>query len=218
MQDPHLRTPASHRFDWIVDGHATGPRYPFDVDLFGFEDVAVTPTIGALVPGWTLLVPRVRAFCFAELLPKILLRVQIVTGLVRERMHAFGGRQYLFEHGSRSCGSDIGCGVDQAHAHLVCLTDNLVERTLASKGGLIWCATDPTSGWSTIEQDREYYYLTDFDRAYVAYPVRSESQYFRRLVAEGLGSSNSWDYRTHKNERNAGQTISVLADRRRSAA
>jgi hypothetical protein len=201
---------SSPRFGWIVDGEAKGPRPPFDIDLFELKAAGVTPTVGAIVPGWVLIVPRVQAFCFAELAPAMLNNLRDDLVFLRQRMRAFGGRLFLFEHGARKCGSDIACGVDQAHAHLVALENDLLRFTLSASSENVWQPLDPVASWSAIDDHREYYYITDFKSAFVSYPTKSESQYFRRQVAAASGEASKWDYRVHPYERNAEQTIRVL--------
>ena len=46
------------RFDWVVDGQTKGADRQIDVDLGGFADAAIVPSLGALIPEWLLIVPR----------------------------------------------------------------------------------------------------------------------------------------------------------------
>jgi ATP adenylyltransferase len=132
MHDANSLTKSVRRFDWAIRGYSAGLRYPFDLDLYRFNEAAITPTIGAIVPGWLLVIPRMSAFCFAELPVEIRRHINRAIDVVRNDLHVFGGRQYLFEHGSRHCGSKVGCGVDHAHAHLFCLESDLLKAALGS--------------------------------------------------------------------------------------
>lgn len=210
----------TQRFDWALKCLPSGPRQPFDVDLYRFEEAAVTPTVGAITPAWLLVIPRVQAYCFADVPHPTRERISALIGAVRNDMLVFDKQLYLLEHGARCFGSSIGCGVDQAHAHLVGLPNEFLQATLLIDPTLQWQEISTMDPWSWIEREREYYFVTDFSKAFVSYPERRMSQYFRRVIARGLSRPAEWDYRLFPNERNVKDTIRLIdrTPRRRTAA
>jgi len=205
MKDQLLQ-PSERRFAWVIEGQKRGPRSPFDVDLCESSVAAVTPTVGAITPAWVLVVPRRAAFCFADISSTDRQPINGLINGVRREMETFAGESYLFEHGARTVGSKTGCGVDQAHAHLVQLKGNLLRSAIADCS-MRWCPIDSKDPWSEIELGREYYLISDFGQSFVAYPEAQRSQYFRRLIARDLLRPEEWDYRLFENEQNARETV-----------
>ena len=213
-------TQQARRFDWVLKGLPRGPRNPFDVDLFSYDEVAVTPTVGALTAGWLLLVPRITACCMADLGIPLRQRVILIAGEVRDAMKVFPGRTVLFEHGARRVGSATGCGVDQAHLHLVNMENDLMKSVVSGDPDFHWAPVSASDPWKEIDRDLEYYLISDFRTAFVSYSVTGKSQYFRKAVARELSRPTEWDYRLFTNEQNARTTTTLLdaGNRRRSAA
>jgi ATP adenylyltransferase len=208
------------RFDWVLKGLRHGPRSPFDIDLFSYDAVAVTPTVGALTAGWLLLVPRTAACCMSDLGTQLRRRVISIADEVRGAMKVFPGKTVLFEHGARRAGSATGCGVDQAHVHLVNMESDLMKSVVSGDPDFHWTQVNASDPWKEIDRDREYYLIADFSAAFVSYSVTGKSQYFRKAVAQELSRPTEWDYRLFANEQNARKTAKFLAatDRRQTAA
>src|SRR5688572_22883211 len=94
-------------------------RCLWDTPLFESENFSCVPSVGALVEGWLLVVPKNHALScsrigaghrneFASFVETVATALQLKYGVVS-----------LFEHGAGRCRSSIGCGVDYAHLHLV---------------------------------------------------------------------------------------------------
>ena len=209
----------NRRFSWALRRRGRGPNLPFDRDLFDFAEAAVTPTVGAITPAWLLVVPRVASFCAAELPVQLRDQVVAIVREVRHEMSVFPGRTFLFEHGARKIGSATGCGVDQAHLHLVNLEVDLIQTVLMTDPHMNWVAVNPLDPWETVPPDREYHLLGDLETAFISYSGSGKSQYFRQVIARELARPNEWDYRLFTHEQNARKTASLIdARRERSAA
>jgi ATP adenylyltransferase len=109
-----LPTAAAMRFDWIVRGEEVGPDPVCDVPVRSTLDAVAIPTVGAIVPNWVLIVPRVRAISMADLAPNIRRSMLCFGKKVALEMRG-GTSPVFFEHGARLSGDVVGCGVDQAH-------------------------------------------------------------------------------------------------------
>ena len=209
--NPDMAPPAvASRFDWVTLGYRRGPHQPFDADLYDFEAAAVIPTIGALVPGWVLLVPRIPLSALAAASTSERAQVLAASNEVAQDLSSFGGQNFFFEHGAAKPGSVLGCGVEQAHLHLVNLDFDLVQAALALGDCQEWTQVDTRDPWASIPANMEYYLVSNFHQAYVTYPTKKESQYFRKVMACRLGLADQWDYRMYPHERHARQTIQAL--------
>lgn len=205
-----------NRFEWAINRKPFGPLPIFDVDLYNFSEAVVSPSVGSIVPGWLLVIPRLETICFANLPAKIRRNTQRVLSLVRQDTYLFGGKPWMFEHGARFCGSKAACGVDQAHLHVVPLESDLFNAVKANAPALSWNEVDCFDPWAEIDSAREYYFVSDFTKGYVAYPEVPTSQFFRRVIANMVGRATEWDYRLFSNERNAAATIRRIRSERRT--
>ncbi len=208
------------RFDWVLKGLPRGPRHSFDRDLFAYDELAVSPTVGAITAAWLLLIPRIAACCMADLPGGKRRRAIAIADEVKDAMNVFPGKTVLFEHGARMVGSITGCGVDQAHVHLVNIENDFIQAVLSTDPNALWTKVDAVDPWKSIEKGREYYLVSDFHQAFVSYSVTGKSQYFRRIVAREFSKPAEWDYRLFTNEQNARTTAKLIdaRNRRQSAA
>ena len=195
-------TPAA-RFAWIVRGASHGPDAAFDEDLADFAEAAVVPTRGALVAEWLLVVPRTPCLSVAELDRPHRARILAIANAVSVRMPARAGASVTFEHGPGRQGSATGCGVDQAHLHVVGGVPHLLERLVDAVGDASWSAADYDDPWAAIPSGSDYLMIRDRHRAVRARVSSPTSQRLRRALASVLGLGDEWDYRSHPNERNA---------------
>lgn len=194
------------RFGWVLEDKRRGPDTVCDVDLASDSRAAVVPSIGSLVPGWLLVVPRRPALAFAEF--DLLERVELLTFAlsVSAQVAEFGNRVYQLEHGAAVAGSSVGCGVDQAHLHVL-PTDFDLEQVVFRDRSVQWTAADPHDPWRDVALGAEYYLIRSEDRCFIGSPLNAQRQYFRRKVAEAVGSPECWDYREWPFYERAGRTI-----------
>jgi len=204
---------AAKRFQWAIDRESIGPLSAFDIDLYEFSSAGVCPTIGSIVPGWLLIVPRFEVSCFASLATEVRFDIRSHLDIVREDISIFDGKPWIFEHGARFCGSATGCGVDQAHLHVVPLKFDLIDAAERQAHALKWIEVNSFDPWAEIDSGREYYFVSDSAKSYVAYPDAAISQFFRRVIANKLGCAAEWDYRLFSHERNAAETTRRLRTR-----
>jgi len=179
------------RFEWLLSGKESGPDPYVDIDLWNDRSVGVVPTRGSLVAGWLLVIPRVPVLCIAALQPserKVVLEAGVTAAT---QVRDLGKHIYFFEHGTFRAGTNLGCGVDQAHLHVVPgnfdLFSCLLDRTVA------WAAVSADDPWDGAEDD--YYLIGRAGLWYRGTPRERVSQYFRRRIAAETGQAHAWDYR-----------------------
>ncbi len=184
------------RFDWIVQGRATGPNPRCDIDLVQGGPIAVVPSLGSLFPGWLLAIPRKKLLSLREL--GEVERGDFLTfcEAVGQSLSRFSSQVYYLEHGPAFEQSKVGCGLDQAHLHLVPTSQPLLESVL-NDDGVDWVETSRTDPWAGVPAGVEYYLIScsSSAKSYVGLPREPQSQYFRRNLAALTGRPDEWDYR-----------------------
>jgi len=207
----------SARFGWVTAGCSRGPHPACDQDLFNYPLAAVVPTLGSLVPGWLLIVPRTKSLAFGGLSRQ---HRQDILGLARGlaiEVQVFGRNSFILEHGPSKPRSAVGCGVDQSHLHVVPMDGDLLSSALADKS-VHWIAVNMEDPWSKCPQDQEYLLICRDDQCYVGLPQVAQSQYFRRKIAHICGAPDAWDYREWPCYENAQRTIEYFAAARQRRA
>lgn len=196
----------SARFNWVVSGHYHGPDPVCDVDLLVNPLAAVVPTIGSIVAGWVLVVPRIGALSIRDL--DQVTRAEILTFARKagEQVTAFGGLPYIFEHGPSAPNSSIGCGVDQAHIHVVPLGEDLLGAALADQS-VTWVRANYADPWQGCRPDCEYLLVCRGTECFIGFTNSTESQFFRRKIAQVRGTPDAWNYREWPFYDNARRTI-----------
>src|ERR1039458_10394749 len=94
-------------------------RNLWDTSLFESRNFVAIPTVGALVEGWLLVVPRTPILSFARLSTPLFSELEIFLDEIIPAIQSVYGPVSVFEHGPSCAASVVGCGVDYAHLHLV---------------------------------------------------------------------------------------------------
>src|SRR5690349_14094182 len=82
--------------------------------LFESRHFFVVPSLGALVEGWLLLVPKDHFICIGELPESMIAEMESVQTTVTSFLTECYGHATIFEHGPHTDKLQIGCGVDHA--------------------------------------------------------------------------------------------------------
>jgi diadenosine tetraphosphate (Ap4A) HIT family hydrolase len=191
-------THVTARFDFILNPQASGRPAIENTVLFETRFFAVVPSLGSLVPGWLLLVPKRSVLNCSMLTDGEIIELESLVGQLSIIGKRFPGRVYAFEHGASRTGSLTGCGVDHAHMHLVPLEFDLLAAALETPG-VVW--NEPTHGGIAKQVTtckEEYVAVYDIDRelGILGRPSGQCSQWVRKIIASKLNRSNEWDYHT----------------------
>jgi ATP adenylyltransferase len=187
-------------------------RQVFDYDrpFYRSEGFFGIASIGALVPGWSLLCPDCHTTSLRSLYSDRAFRTALkdMVDLVTKSY----GAPVVFEHGSAACGSLTGCGVDHAHLHVVPIGKSLIPAMLAS--GVDWQPV-VASNLCEIPSDKEYLFyaekLGDMRPEGWAHILSAPaSQYFRKILADVIGRPTDYDYKLNPSTEIALDTQSRL--------
>jgi len=154
-------------------------------------------SVGALVPGWSLVIPRAHRLNMAADLT--LAEGHEFIASVVARVEAQFGPAAVFEHGCASSESQTGCGVGHAHLHVVPLAFELVSAARAFDPDRRWdyCKLQDVAA---MTNGREYLFAANrYEGAATegSFTILEEgiSQFFRRVIARELGRDDEYNYR-----------------------
>lgn len=158
------------------------------------------PSIGSLVEGWLLIVPRDPAICMGALNHSQLDELTQFSTDLRKKLESRYGPTALFEHGPIHPKSTVGCGVDYAHLHLVPIGCNLREGSEKLLPSIVWRQIEKLDDLTSVHARNEPYlflYQPELaDEMLVATsPFDFPSQLFRRVIAGYLDKDDEFDWK-----------------------
>jgi ATP adenylyltransferase len=182
--------------------------------LFESENFIVIPSLGSLVKGWLLIVPKRHVLSFSYLPSDLYLELEVLVqrlGLILEKEF---GPITIFEHGSSMRNSPVGCGVDYAHLHVVPININLIEELEAN--------FNYEFDWNVVYnfESLKKYAISDIPYLYVKsidgsqFVTTSEyipSQLFRKVIANYLSIPDEFDWKKFHKIENIQETIKILS-------
>jgi diadenosine tetraphosphate (Ap4A) HIT family hydrolase len=185
----------------------------WNVPLFETDAFVVWPSLGALVAGWILIVPKRHLLCLAVLSTQLKDELSALESAFRDRLESsFGLPVISFEHGPSEPGDPVSCTIDHAHLHVVPTATELRPRAAEIAGLPEWNTVTGLGDCRSIhERGLSYVYLRTPDgREQVLAAKKLPSQLMRRVIAESKGPRVSWDWREHHRLNTVWQTRDAL--------
>lgn len=170
---------------------------PVDTPWLVGDSYAAFVSIGALVPGWSLIVPKAHKINLSEDYSRadFWSFVNSAAKILKDQYSDFS----IFEHGAFDFGSQTSCGTGHAHLHMVPLSFPLLSEALAYDKNLKWedCLISEIFEKS---QKSEYLYVADDYQGEhtvgkICILTSETSQFFRKVIANKLGIPGSYDYK-----------------------
>lgn len=154
------------------------------------------PTLGQLVPGSLLVLPKFHIETFAQLSEALQIEALHFINELELLLHRYGD-VFIFEHGAQSsCGG--GCGIYHAHIHIVPLPKPIRHHELIEYVGQ--SAENLFEVWSNLQGCSEYLVAKDSFGTVVSYKPNKRgfgSQYCRRRIAEFFNLEQPWDWKAY---------------------
>ena len=191
-----------------------GSKDVWDTIIHDAPNFVVSPTKGSIVPNWVLIIPKHAALNFSQLKENDSLNPFEV--LHNTAATLYSGEDWLwFEHGASECESEVGCGVDYAHLHLL-LSQSFSFAEFANvvfsiAGDNVWKKTTATEVYNDINHADDYYVFGNKDIAYYLHGKRLGRQFFRRAIAKLSNCADQWDYNLYPFDQNVKLTINALS-------
>jgi diadenosine tetraphosphate (Ap4A) HIT family hydrolase len=178
------------------------------------EHLLAVPSVGALVPGWLLVVPRFHALSFGSLGCALVSSLSTEVGQIADRWERKFGAITWFEHGPRQPNSAVGCSIDHAHIHLVPLGEldllseargMLPDLQFRQVAGLIDTCSEAEGG--------DYVYIrTPQSTSWLATGTGIPSQAVRRVIASHQGREAEYDWKQYLQLETLRETIRLASD------
>jgi len=208
-------TMAAGRFSNLLHGDAEA-RKQHDQVLLSHSDWVVAPTLGAIIPDWLIVIPRMRALSFRSWRAEQSKEPEAIIGKVRDHLGLASEDIIWFEHGPATHGSLVGCGTDYAHLHIL-LKPNFPFETFLRQGismsSLSWAKTELERAYASLPEETSYLLAGSGNQAAWASQVDATgSQFFRRVIASLSKRPEGWDYRSHAHADNISRTIETFRE------
>lgn len=195
-------------------GSSTLARQEWNTPLFESPNFVALPSLGALVEGWLLLIPKQHFIAMGALPESLRSEMTAMKHLLCSALQDCYGTGCAFEHGPGASLRDVGCGVDHAHLHLVPAAFDLYSEvtnfvpadTSWRCGGLDGCR-------DAYQKGEDYLYLEQpLGSGRIATRDRLGSQVFRRAIATRIGLPDQFNWREHAQLPNVTATAQRIRD------
>ena len=183
----------------------------YNIRLYETENFAVIPSLGSIVEGWLLIIPKKHYLSYgylsSEELYKELDDLIVYVGSIVKKAY---GEFVIFENGAFCSNKLVGCGVDYAHIHIVPIKDDLIDiiKTRYNKN-YNWEQVKSLDVSSTfVKNSQPYlYYRNQVGCSYITTDPNIPSQLFRKAIAYSRGIENEYDWKYHYFDENIDKTI-----------
>jgi diadenosine tetraphosphate (Ap4A) HIT family hydrolase len=175
------------------------PVEAWNKPVFESPNFAVLPSLGALVEGWLLLVPKKHFICMGALPDSLASEMQEMKHIISSILQRTYGQICAFEHGPSAANLSVGCGVDHAHLHIVPLAFDLASvATSFLPENLHWSEAGLKECRAAFGRGEDYLYLEQpIAAGRIATHQEFEGQLFRRAIAERIGVPNQFNWRDY---------------------
>jgi ATP adenylyltransferase len=186
----------------------------YNAILFESENFIVIPSLGSLLPGWLLIIPKDFYLNLSQLKGTELQELENLAATCERKLtETFHCEVVRFEHGPALPQSKVGCGVDYAHLHLVPVKFDLIdglEQLLNVH--YEWKELDSFTTISGIPSNSDYlYYRNRSNRHFIACEKNIPSQLFRRVIAMSLKAPETFDWKSFPQVKTIEETIKLLS-------
>ena len=188
------------------------PRFAWDQPVLESKSFVAVPSLGSLVAGWLLIVPRRHFISTGAFQLDLLEELLEFKEEVCSRLSAHYGEICAFEHGPSAVKRQVGCGVDDAHIHVVPLNCDLVEAAKPYVPDVEWRQAQWSDCRRAVAQRLDYLFVEQpVGRGRIAVAEEFGSQIFRRAIDSIIGRPEEFNWRTHPHELNIDKTIQLFS-------
>ncbi len=183
----------------------------YNTILFESDNFLVIPSLGAIVEGWLLIIPKEHFISMGYIdNENMLSELEELIEKVGDLVQSTHGDYVIFENGAYSQNNLVGCGVDYAHVHVVPTEHNLIHE-IESKFNVFYNWTSVKNLKDTckfIRQSKPYlYYRDQSKKSFVTTNENIPSQLFRRAIASSIGIDDKYDWKKYPFTDNIVKTI-----------
>jgi len=195
----------------LLNQNKNNSHLPWNTILFETENFVVVPTLGSLVEGWILIVPKDHYICMGAMPKSLWPELLGVKNYFNNILTDLYGPITLFEHGPHKKKLSIGCGIDHAHLHLVPLNFNLLSKATNESEilGNTWSKLPSLEQTADLYNNNlSYIYIEDPNSSpYCCTLDSAPCQLLRKLIAKEIGIESQYDYKEYEFKNNVVSTI-----------
>jgi diadenosine tetraphosphate (Ap4A) HIT family hydrolase len=176
------------------------------------ENFVVFPSIGQIVEGYLLVIPKQHYLCMGALPDRLFNELEnIVDECERALLEVYSSKSILFEHGAvgTTLEKRAGCCTDHAHLHIVPgeveLLDEIKKNYTPQR---IYSFKDLKEKW--VKNIPYLFYRNTKKEMFVFDVPPVISQYFRQILAKKLNKIDRWDWRRYSGKKEMINTIKRL--------
>ncbi len=191
---------------------ASGEVAEWNRPLLESPNFVVLPSLGSLVEGWLLIVPKRHHISMGALPVELAEEMLSLKRFVASQLSPRYGALCAFEHGPSDVLRRVGCGVDHAHLHIVPLAFDLAE---AAAPFMPSDAPWTQGGWeqcnAAFRNGRDYLYVEQpIGSGRIAVHDAFGSQVFRKVIAARVGIPEQFNWREYPQPDLVSRTIRAV--------
>ena len=188
---------------------ASGAVEEWNRPLLESRNFVALPSVGSLVEGWLLIVPKDHYISMGALPVSLADEMQSFKWELASQLGALYGDLCAFEHGPALAERRVGCGVDHAHLHVVPIAFDLAD---AAAPFLPRYVSWSQAGWdqcrAAYHSGRDYLYVEQpIGAGRIAVHDSFGSQVFRKAIADRLGVPEQFNWREYPQKDLVSRTI-----------
>jgi ATP adenylyltransferase len=195
--------------------HYSASQHLWDTPIFESESFVSVPSVGALIEGWLLVVPKMPSPCLAHLSSSAFSELESFLAEIVPIVESSYGPITIFEHGSTVTTSPIGCGVDHAHLHLVPAKCDLQAGAQRMASNIRWSGISSFKALRDQAHDGYWFVQQPYGSGNCNVGICTDSappsQLFRKVIATNLGRPEAFDWKTGLGETRIAATVGRLS-------
>jgi len=182
----------------------------YDTVLFESENFIALPSLGSIIPGWLLIVPKTFKLSFSELSASFLEEAEYFVDSIKSMAsERFGSDFVCFEHGPTKIDSSTGCTIDYAHLHFVPINKDSFYFNVKESQNYLWRSISGLQELATsTDNSMDYLYFSLPDGvSFISQSTNFPSQFFRKVIAKSVGMETSYNWKEYPYRDNILETI-----------
>ena len=189
-------------------------RQSWDEPLFESANFIAMPSLGSIIEGWMLIVPRDHYVSMGALSQKLSKEMEGLKSRVTTHLTSIYGNLCAFEHGPGKLGRQVGCGVDHAHLHVVPVNFDLIAASAPYlPPDVQWRDADLADCNAAFEEGHDYLYVEQpLGHGRIAVHDKFGSQIFRKAIAAQAGLPDQYNWRDYPKFENMARTIEACRE------
>lgn len=183
-----------------------------DIPIIRHKNYIAVASIGAFIPGWTLIIPKDHIFSMKDKYCDLEF-IDIANEMLERIRKNYNSKCIIFEHGANHEGSVTACGTNHAHLHLLPYEKSLIFDM--QQDGKEWIECNISDIKNIVGKNEYWFYGENISniqeaRGFLHIIKSPESQYFRKILARKEGISEQYNYKQYDFFETTKRTCEIL--------